>query len=867
MALPGISKTHQKLCKLRNLINPNALLSLIFTRSLIPTSQPHRPFSTNPHNEYSLTSEHTDVANGLISIFTKQPFSPENPELKHFAPLLTTKLVETVLNGFNSWKLAHLFFTWASKQYGYKHNCYTYNTMASILSRVKQNAPLGALALDIINSECLMTPGALGFFIRCLGSVGLVEEANFLFDQVKAKGLCVPNSYSYACLLEAITKSNSMDLLEMRLKEMQDSGLAFDKHTLTPLLGAYCNVGNLEKAMKVLGKMSERGWVDAHVLSIIVVSFAKKGKVDKAYELIERMEDHNFGLNEKTFYVLIHGFVRESRIDRALQLFSKRRKWGFNVDMSLYDVLIGGLCKNKKFEEAWCLYAEMKELGICPDVGILTKLISCCSDEQEMIRLLEETHEDMDKKSIIWLYNSVLKGLINMGSADEAYYLLQTIMGKKSNSTFEVDKLLMIKVLPDTSSFQIVICDLLKTSKLDLALSLFNDMIQIGCKPDVLICNNLIDGLCNSNRLEEGYEILREMEASGLELTHFTHNSLYGCLCRRDDVVGALDLIKRMRLHGHEPWMKHSNLLVKRLCKHGKVVEACKFLHDMLQEGFLPHIVAYSPALDGLMKTHEVERALLLFEEICVRGCCPDVVAYNIVINGLCKAKRVSEAQSLVNEMMMKGLVPSVVTYNLLIDGWCKIGDIDQALLCLSRMFSEDDEREPSVVTYSTLIDGLCTAGRSDDALSLYNEMGSKGCAPNRITFMALISGLCKCSRPSTALVYLRKMEEMEMEPESFVYVALLTAFLSESNLPMAFEILKEMVEKGSIPDPRDKNHSVVRDAIFRLLADDRSFSSVKALIANGSFPTINFSEFGIESLQPTNLPLIGNSKSRNSNP
>ena len=92
-----------------------------------------------------------------------------------------------------------MFFKWASNQNGYRHNIYTYNAMASILSRARQNALLKALASDVVSSRCSMNPGAFGFLIRCLGSVGLIDEANDLFDQVKRVGLCVPNDYSYNC--------------------------------------------------------------------------------------------------------------------------------------------------------------------------------------------------------------------------------------------------------------------------------------------------------------------------------------------------------------------------------------------------------------------------------------------------------------------------------------------------------------------------------------------------------------------------------------------------------------------------------------------------------------------------------------------
>ncbi|KAK2635714.1 hypothetical protein Ddye_030506 [Dipteronia dyeriana] len=830
MALP----THQNLYKsIKHLTN-----ILCFQRTICTKSQ----------SSYALpSSDVVHITNNFISIFTKQPFSLNNPELINLAPKLTNKVVETVLNNLTSWRVAHAFFVWASSQHGYKHNMYTYNAMASILSRARQNAPLRILANDVVSSRCFMSPGALGFLVRCLGSVGLVEEANLLFDQVQMMGLCSPNSYSYNCLLDAISKSSSTDLVEMRLKEMRDFGWGYDKYTLTPLLKVYCNSGMFDKALSVFNEIYDRGLVDQHVFCILALSFSKWGEIDKACELIQRMEDCNIRLNEKTFCVLIHGFVKENRTDKALLLFDKMKKSGFSPDVSVYDVIIGGLCKNKELEKALKLYSEMKEYGIKPDGGILSNLVSSCSSEQELTQLLDESWEDMDVKTMALLCNSFMSVLVNSGSVDKAYNILQAMIRGESIADVGADELLIFKgtVSPNTTSFSIVIDNLLRDGKLDLALSLFRDMDKIGCKKNVLLYNNLIDGLCNSNRLEESYEILKEMEDSGYGPTNFTHNTIFGCLCRRQDVGGALDRVRKMCVHGHEPWMKHSTLLVKELCKHGKVMEACRYLADIVQEGFLPDISSYSAAMGGLINIQEMNLALELFRDICSRGYCPDVVAYNILMRGLCKAERVAEAQDLLNEMTMKGLVPSVVTYNLMIDGWCKSGDIDQAVLYLSQMFGK--ERDPNVITYSSLIDGLCNAGRPDDALMLWNEMGGKGCAPNRVAFMALIYGLCKCDRPKEALVHFHVMKEKRMKPDIYVYVVLISAFLSDLNSPLAFEILQEMVNEGNFPDPLDKNYQIVRDAIVKLSEDTRTSRLVKNLITKGSIPAINLSDVGTE--------------------
>ncbi|KAM7252156.1 hypothetical protein ACFE04_024039 [Oxalis oulophora] len=737
------------------------------------------------------------IINTLISIFTKQPYNPENPQLLKLAPQVTVKIVESVLNGFNSWQKAHFFFSWASNLSGYKHNVYTYNAMATILSHARQNAALKTLAVDLVNSRTVMSSGSLGFFIRCLGHVGLAKEANFMLDQVKIMGLCVPDSYSYCCLLETLAKSSCVDLVELRLKEMRDESLSIDKYALTPVLQAYCNAGMFDKAVSTFDLIYGSGWVDQHVVCLLVVGYSKWGKVDEAFELIERMEERHVRLNEKTFYVLIHGFVREARLDKAFQLFEKMQKQGFVPGVSLYGVMIEGLCKNKKLDEAFCLYSQMNESGIRPDVGIVSNLASCFSENEELFRFLENNWDgiNMDAKANALLYNSVLNALVKNDSVDKAYHLLHSVMGDENSGDIEMDKLCKkIKgvVQPNTASFSIVIDGLLQAAKLDMALTLFQEMRRINCKPNVTLYNNIIQGLCNSNRVEESYDLLKEMRESGFNPTHFTYNSIYGCLCKREDIARALDLVKEMHIHGHEPWIKHSTLLIKRLCENGRVLEACEFLSDMVQEGFFIDIITFSAAMDGLIKIEQLDKALKLFNDIRARGYCPDVVAHNIIINGLCKAQRVSEAQSTMSDMVANGFVPSVVTYNLLIDGWCKIGNFDQAMLCLSKMSGE--KREPTVITYTTLIHGFCSAERPEDALMMWNEMEEKACVPNRIAFMALIRGLCKCGKVDEALTYLREMENKEMRPDDCAYIELISIFLSNENALSAFEILNRMI-------------------------------------------------------------------------
>ncbi|WOH13179.1 hypothetical protein DCAR_0832688 [Daucus carota subsp. sativus] len=812
-------------------------------QSLLLESLPHNHTLKFSHTLFSSSSSepidtnNNEIVDKLIHVFTKQPHITENQELVNLGHFITPKIVESVLISFKNWKIALEFFNWASSQSGYRHNAYTFNAMASILSGVRQNAQLKALAAELGRSGCFMSPGAMGFFIRCLGKVGLVEDAVLLFDRFKVSGFCVPNGYTYNCLIEVMAKSCEVEVMEMRLKEMTDTGWQPDKFTLTAVLQCYCNAKKFDKALDVYNVIGQSGWLDTRVLSILVLSFSKWGKVDEAVEMIERMEQLDIRLNEKTFYVLIHGFVKEGKIDKALQLLNKMLNLGILPEFSLYDVLVGALLRNKEFEIVLHLCRQMNELGISPDVQLLTKLLSSFPEEKDVIILFKQAKKTFDDNAIVLLYNSLLKGLVDNRAVEKAYHLLRTMIGENSTGYPEVEEFVpnMSQVHPDTNSYSIVINGLCQTANIDMALKLFHDMQLAGCKSDQLLYNNLIDSLSKSDRLEECYRLLKDMKESGLKPTHFTHNSIFGCLCRREDVGKAHKLLQEMRISGHEPWIKHSTLLVKKLCSNGKAIDACDFLNKMVLEGFVPNIIAYSAAIDGLFKIQEVDRALELFKGICARGYCPDVIAYNIVLKGLLKAERVLEAEDLLREMLKKDLVPSVVTYNLLIDSWCKNGEIDRAMECHSRM--DGERREPNIITYTTLIDGLCNAGRSEDAMLLWNEMVRKGCHPNNIAYMAFIHGICKCGRPDEAFIYFQEMQDKQMTPDAFIYVALVEAFLSNSDAPSAIRILVKMAQDNKFPDPLDKNCVRLRDAVFKLSADARTSSTIETLLKEGSIP------------------------------
>ncbi|PHT92998.1 hypothetical protein T459_00880 [Capsicum annuum] len=397
---------------------------------------------------------------------------------------------------------------------------------------------------------------------------------------MKRMGLCVPNSFTYNCLLDAISKGGDVGLTKLRLKEMCSYGWELDKYAYMPVLQCYCNAGKFENALV----------------------------------LVERIEDLNISLNEKTCFVLTHGFVRESRTDKAVQLLDKMKKMGFVMDTFDYGVLIEEFSRDKEIEKAIQLYEDMNVSGIHPDIKILSDLISCARDERDMIRIVEGRYESLDRKAWMLLYNSTL-------------------------------------ACPNTVSFGLVIDGLCPADWLEMALSLFRDMDHIGWKRSVLLYNNLVDSLSRSGRLDECYELLNEIKQSEFLLTHYTCNSIFGCLCRQGYDAGTLLL--GICARGYCPDVVAYNIIINGLCKDKRALETQDFLDEMMDKGLTPSAVTYSSLIDGgLCKCGKPDDTLIYLHEMERKDMKPDPSIYIVLIDAFIKSLNPNKAYYLLKEVV-----------------------------------------------------------------------------------------------------------------------------------------------------------------------------------------------------------------------
>jgi len=310
---------------------------------------------------------------------------------------------------------------------------------------------------------------------------------------------------------------------------------------------------------------------------------------------------------------------------------------------------------------------------------------------------------------------------------------------------------------------------------IELALSIF-DKIE---SPDTYSCSNMIVGLCRLGRFEAALKIFWKMDKVGVHPTRSAMNVLIGDLCLMSSKEGSVEKVKVTKTR--RPY----SILVPNMGGNRAAIQpAAEVFSAVVNSGLLPStfvVFRLMTELCRLGNTEEAVKVLRVAEEkklTCVQE------GYSIVIKALCDHRRVEEAGKLFGRMLEIGLKPKLVVYNSVISMLCKLGELDNAngvfeIMNKNRCF-------PDSITYIALIHAQCACKNWKVSYELLMEMLGLGWIPHFHTYDLVDSLLREHDQLDLCLKLERKLENQK-----------LLKLCKEGQLGDAYEKVKAMLEKG----------------------------------------------------------------------
>ncbi|KAH1238714.1 putative pentatricopeptide repeat-containing protein, mitochondrial [Glycine max] len=538
------------------------------------------------------------------------------------------------------------------------------------------------LLRELRNLGFRVTEDLLCALLASWGRLGLANYSAHVFCQISFLGLS-PTTRLYNALIDALVKSNSIDLAYLKFQQMAADNCVADRFTYNTLIHGVCKVGVVDEALRLVRQMKDKGhFPNVFTYTMLIEGFCIASRVDEAFGVFETMKDSGVYPNEATVRALVHGVFRCVDPSKALELLSEfldreqeqervhfmlacdtvlyclannsmakemvvflRRvlgRGGYFPGNSVFNVVMACLVKGAELRETCDVFEILRKQGVKAGIGAYLALIE--------VLYKNEWREEGDRVygqlisdgliSNVFSYNMIINCFCRaklMDNASEAFRDMQ-VRG----------------VVPNLVTFNTLINGHCKDGAIDKARKLLESLLENGLKPDIFTFSSIVDGLCQIKRTEEALECFTEMIEWGINPNAVIYNILIRSLCTIGDVARSVKLLRRMQKEGISPDTYSYNALIQIFCRMNKVEKAKKLFDSMSRSGLNPDNYTYSAFIEALSESGRLEEAKKMFYSMEANGCC--------YIIELLKLKRVQV------EYGRSGLNPDNYTYNAL---WC----------------------------------------------------------------------------------------------------------------------------------------------------------------------------------------------------
>ncbi|KAL9142465.1 hypothetical protein ABFS82_14G171200 [Erythranthe guttata] len=652
------------------------------------------PFGKDPSEKFfSLAKNLSPIARYIVDAFRKhKQWSPQLvQELNRLRRVTPTLVTEVLKFPDVDPRVSSKFFHWAGKQKGYKHDFACYNAFAYFLNRSNHFREADQLPELMHMQGKPPTEKQFEILIRMHADSNRGLRVHYVYEKMKKFGV-KPRVFLYNRIMDALVKTNHLDLAMSVYRDFKEEGLSEENVTYMILIKGLC----------------------------------KAGRLDEMFDLVDRMRKNLCKPDVFAYTAMVKVLVSEGNLNGCLTVWEEMKKDGVEPDSMAYSTLIMALCEGKFVDKGYELFKEMKGRNCLIDRAIYGSLIeayvvdgrvgSACDLLKDLI--------NSGYRADLAIYNSLIKGLCNSKLVDRAYKLFQ--------ATIRED------LQPDFNTVNPILICYAELKKLNDFCKLLEQMQKLGFS----INESLLDFFSGIVEKNDGVAMALEV-FEFLKIRNYInvpiYNILMDALFKNGDEKKALSLFQELKDADLAP--DSSTLCNAILCyiKIGDVREACNTYNAIKEMSSVPSIDAYYALVKGLSDIGEVDAAMVL-----VRDCLAHVTGgpmefkYALTVIHVCKSNDARKVVEVVGEMAEQGCTPSSITCTAVVYGMCKHGSIEEARSVFLSMRESKFITEADVIVYDEFLIDHMKETTADLVLSgikffgLESKLKAKGVVINR---------------------------------------------------------------------------------------------------------------------------------------
>ncbi|CAH9096265.1 unnamed protein product [Cuscuta europaea] len=619
-----------------------------------PARDPSREF-------FSLAKNLSPIARYIVDSFKKHGrWGTQVIEDLNRLRRVTPKLVTEVLKiPHIDPKLSSKFFHWAGKQKGYRHDFACYNAFAYSLNRTNQFRDADRVPELMHMQGRTPTEKQFEILIRMHSDANRGLRVYHVYEKMRKFDI-KPRVFLYNRIMEALIKTDHLDLGLSVYDDFKQDGLVEESVTFMLLIKGLC----------------------------------KSGRVDEAIELLNKMRKNVCKPDVFAYTAMVKVLISEGNLDGCSRVWKEMMKDRVEPDVMAYGTFITGLCKGNQVEKGYALFKEMKKKRHLIDRAIYGSLIEAFVKTEKVGSACDLLKDLINSgyRADLAIYNCLIEGLCNLNHVDRAYKLFTV--------TIQED------LQPDFSTINPILLSYAEAKRMDDFTSLLDRMQKLGfcIKDDLSKFFSVM--VKSSDKVMPAWEVFKEVNPK-----YHCSVQCYSVLMEALHDVGkadkALELFQELK-DNKEFQIDYStscSIAIQCFVEIDDLEEACKWYNRLREIPLIPSTMAYDSLVKKLCKTGEINDAMML-----IRDCLANVTngpmefKYTLTIIHISKSNDAGKLVEVIDEMIEQGCHPNEITYCAVICGMCLHGTIEEAREVFSVMRGRKLLSEAEVLVYDELL-------------------------------------------------------------------------------------------------------------------------------------------------------------------
>lgn len=389
---------------------------------------------------------------------------------------------------------------------------------------------------------------------------GVCERASNLFQELRLFGID-PDSVTIIALTHLILHTKNLKAMKAIHSIGIQIGLEHDVSVANTWISAYAKCSDLQSAELIFRKI-EMHFRTTISWNSIIAAYASFKTSFEAVNLYNLLCYNEFRPDKSTFLSLLSSFVKPNTLCQGKLIHSHIIQTGFHLDITITNTLISMYSKCEDIYSARYLFDKMLD-RTCVSWNAMIGGYAENGDVAEAFTLFDAMEKDGERADLVTVLSLLsgcgLAGALDLGKQVHDYTILKGLKDNVivSNALIDMyfkcgsisDALEIFLTSPDKTvvTWTTMVVGFALNGESKQALYYFNQMIELGHKPNHVTFLSVLQACAHAGFLEKGFECFNLMTKEYKITPKLDH---YSCMAdllgRKGKIVEALDFIQNM---------------------------------------------------------------------------------------------------------------------------------------------------------------------------------------------------------------------------------------------------------------------------------------------------------------------------------